>query len=286
MVVAAVSQPARQQEQRHALVAGDGVAGFVFHARQHHRQRGIWVGAEPLVAVQAPAALGAGIAHRARGGGSHVGAGALLGHEHRALVQVFEHLRGQVGQEFLDQRRIAELAQRARQRVGHRQRAAQAELGLHEQIGERILRRWRHGLVPAEHAAAVRGGGQPEFGEGDALHFHVGGMLVDALRVDAAAGAVAQRRGVLVGHGSQFIEHAASQRAHAFQVRQQVVEQVRGQVERQQRTQFGVGGEQAAALAVGHRMGGGGAVGLGVKCGIAHGAGRHVWSPWRVDRHG
>ncbi|MCY1234097.1 hypothetical protein D9M72_466690 [compost metagenome] len=279
VVVAAIGQLARQQEQRHALVARHGVAGLILHAGQHHRQRGIGVGAEPLVAQQAPAALGRSVAHRAGGGGGDVGAGALLGHEHRALVKIVKDLGGQVGQKAPDQRRVAELAQRARQRVGHRQRAAQAELGLHKQICECILSCWRHGLVPAQHAAPVRRRRQAEFGKGHALHLHIGRMLVDALRIDARASAVGEFGGMAVGHAGQFVEHTAGQRTHALQVRQQVVEQVGWQVERQQRAQVRVGGKQAAALAVGYRVGSGRCGGVGLKCGVAHGAGRHGWSP-------
>jgi hypothetical protein len=89
---------------------------------------------QPVAAV-----VGLARRHRARGGGGHVGAGALFGHEHRALLQRVEVLRRQLRQEALHQRRVAMAAQRARQRIGHRQRAAQAELGLHEQVGQRVL---------------------------------------------------------------------------------------------------------------------------------------------------
>jgi hypothetical protein len=60
-------------------------------------------------------------------------------------------------------------------------------------------------------------------------------MLVDALGIKAGAGAVRQRGRRVIGLVGQFVEHAAGQRAHALEVRQQVVEQVGRQVKRQQR---------------------------------------------------
>ena len=173
MVVRAVRQVARQQEQRHALQAG-----LAFAARQHHGEAGVGVGAEPFVAVDAPAVV---ILARGRDlGGTDVRAGALFGHEHGALAQGIEILAGDLRQHPFDQRRVAELAQRARQRVGHADRAAQAEFSLYEQVAERVLGGGGHRLGPAQHAAAMRQRRQAEFAVGQAFQLDIGGMLVDA----------------------------------------------------------------------------------------------------------
>ena len=258
----AVAQRARQQEQRDALHA----SRRAIDARQHHRQAGVGVGAKPLVAPQAVAAVGIAVsvacagacsaAQRlgARGGGRHVRAGALFGHEHRALAQLVDILRGQPRQVALHQGGRAELAQRARQRIGHRQRAAQPELGLHEQIGQRVLGRRRHGLRPAQHARAVRHCRQPVLAEGDALQLDISRVLDDALRIQPAAGAVFQRRRMLVGRQGQAVEHTAGQPAQVLQVRQQVGVQVGTEVQRQQGLQLGIGVEQVGAVSIGHRV--------------------------------
>ena len=154
-VAAAVVQLARQQEQRHALQAGLRLA-----ARQHHGEAGVGVGAEPLVAAKTPAAVRPRLGHDL--GGADIGARALLGHEHGALAQAVEVQARDLRQHLVDEFRRAELAQRARQRIGHADRAAQAELGLHEQMAERVLGRCRHGLGPAQRAAAMRQRGQAE----------------------------------------------------------------------------------------------------------------------------
>ncbi len=244
-----VVQPSRQQEQRHAGHAGRRAVD----ARQHHRQVGIGVGTEPLVAVQPKAVA---VRRGPRGGGGHIGAGALFGHEHRALMKIVEALRRQPRQVLGDQCRAAELAQRARQRIGHRQRAAKAELGLHEQVGQGVLGRRRQRVGPAEHAAAVRHRRQAVLAEGDALHRHIVGVLDDALQVQARAGTVFQFGRVPVGAGGERIQHPARQAAQALQMGAQVLQQRRLQVQRQQRAQAGVGVEQVAALCVGHRMDG------------------------------
>ncbi|CFN70691.1 Uncharacterised protein [Bordetella pertussis] len=248
MVGAAVGQAARQQEQRHAAQACVRLA-----ARQHHGKAGIRVGAEPLVAMQRPAPVGLRLGgHR---GGADVRAGALFGHEHGALLQLVEILRDDLRQDLFHQRGVAELAQRARQRVRHADRAAQAEFGLHEQMAERVLGRGGHGVRPAEHAAAMRQGRQAELAVGQALQLHIGGMLVDARFVRAGAVPHRQRGRVAVGRHGQFVHAAAGQRAQAIQVRQQVVAEIGGQVAARQAGRIRIGAEQVQAARVGHRAG-------------------------------
>ncbi|MNQ88601.1 hypothetical protein D3C85_1038710 [compost metagenome] len=127
MVVRAVGQVARQEEERHALQAGLRLA-----ARQHHGKARVGIRAEPLVAMNAPGAVGLGFGGHFRG--ADVRPRALFRHEHRALPQRVEILGGDLRQHALDQRGVAELAQRARQRIRHADRAAQAEFRLHEQV--------------------------------------------------------------------------------------------------------------------------------------------------------
>ncbi|VTM08179.1 Uncharacterised protein [Pseudomonas aeruginosa] len=112
----------RQEEQGHALHAFRRALG----AGEDHRQVGVRVGAEPLVAIQLPLAA---LLPRHGTGSRHVGAGGLLGHEHGALEQLVEIPRGQGRQVAFDQFRGAEPAQGTGQRVGHADRAAEAELG-------------------------------------------------------------------------------------------------------------------------------------------------------------
>jgi len=185
---------------------------------------------------------------------NHFGAGRLLGHKHGALGLVLEaHLR-HARPVLLDQGRLAVLAQRARQRVRHGQRAAQAELGLHEQIGQRVLGQRRQLAIPSQHARAVRHDGQAELAIGHALHLHIGRMLDDALRIAPRAVAVLQLGRVAVGGQRPFIDLAAGQGAHALQMGLQVRVHLGRQVQRQQRLQLRIGGVQVAAVAVGHGL--------------------------------
>lgn len=248
MVEAAVFEPARQQEQRHALHAGRAVVG----ACEHHRKVGIGVGAEPLVAAEAPAAIR--LLPRHRRGGRDVGARGLLGHEHRALRKLVEIERGQARQEARDQIGAPELPERARERVGHRDRAAQAELRLHEEIGQHVLDQRRHPALPAQRLIAVRHRGQAEFAEREAFHLDVGRVLDDLLLVQAGARALLQRGRVAVGGAGQVVEQAAREAAQPLEVRLHVGQQVGGQVEREQLVQLGVGAEQVLAVAVGNRV--------------------------------
>ena len=244
-----IVQGTRQQEQRNARHAGRRA----LHPRQHHGQAGIGVGAEPLVAPQA-VAFAIGLGHGARGGGRHIAAGALLGHEHRALQQLVKVLRGQPRQVLGHQRGRSELAQRAGERIGHRQRAAQAELGLHEQVGQRVLGGRGHGRGPVQHTAPVRQRRQPVAAEGHALQLHIGRVLQHRLLVQAGAGAVLQRGRVVVGGVGQAVQHAAGQRPQLLQVGLQVLQQVGRQVQRQEPGQVGVAVVQVHAVLVGHRV--------------------------------
>ena len=131
-VALAVGRPARHQEAGDAGVGlGEDEEGVA------HRRR-----AEPLVADELVLGPGpAAVQRRRRGGvGAHVGAALLLGHRHpaeraalaggrqRALVVVE---REEARLPLLGQLRL--LAQRRDRRVGHRDRAADAALGLHQQ---------------------------------------------------------------------------------------------------------------------------------------------------------
>ena len=131
-VALAVGGPARHQE------AGDPRLGLGEDEESvAHRRR-----AEPLVADQLVLRAGPAAVQRRRGRrvGAHVGAALLLGHRHpaegaalalggqRSLVVVEREeallpLGGELGL----------LAQRRDRRVGHRDRAADAALGLHQQ---------------------------------------------------------------------------------------------------------------------------------------------------------
>ncbi|MNQ69238.1 hypothetical protein D3C85_838230 [compost metagenome] len=248
MVVRAVGQVARQQEQRHALQAGLRLA-----ARQHHGVARVRVGAEPFVAMDAPGAV---VLRFGRDfGGADVRPRALFRHEHGALAQRVEILGGDLWQHALDQRGVAELAQGARQRVRHADRAAQAEFGLHEQVAERVLGGGRHGLGPAQHAAPVRQRGQAKFAVCQPLELYIGRMLVDPGLVGAGAAAHGQGGRMLVRGGGQLVHDAARQLAQPFQMGQQVGVQRGGQVALAERGRVRVGVEQVQATGI--RNGGG-----------------------------
>ena len=253
-VGAAVGQGAWQQEKRNAFHAGRSAFG----AGQHHGQCSIGVGAEPFVAVQPPRLLGGARLAVVRAGqgdrGRDVRACALLGHEHGALRQRVQVLGGQVGQVALHQFRPTVLAQGAGERIGHRQRAAQSELGLHKQVGQRVFDGGRHGLVPAQHTGAVRHGRQAELAECQPLHFHIVRVFEDALGIDAGARAVLQRGRVQVCAVRQPVQFTASQLAQPVQVGLQMGHQFGRQVQRQQAREFGVVGVGVGAGAVGHRV--------------------------------
>ena len=106
---AAVVQRARQQEQRDAFHA----CGVAIHMREHHRKFCVGVGAEPLVARDAPRAIRVGAGHGLRVG--DVGARGLLGHEHGALCLLVKIERQELRQVFFNQLRRAEFFQRARE---------------------------------------------------------------------------------------------------------------------------------------------------------------------------
>ena len=224
-------------------------------AREHHREARVGVRAEPLVAGQSVRAVGA-LARERRGAGD-VGPRALLGHEHRALVQRIKVERGDQRQHPLHQRRVAVAAQRARERVGHRHRTAQPELGLHKQVGQRVLGRGRHRFVPAEHAAAVRHRREPELAERDALELDVGRVLDDARLVGAAPRAHRQRRRVLVRDRRELVEAPACEPAQPVEVRREVLEELARQVGREQRRRHRVGAVEVDAARIGDGVGAG-----------------------------
>ena len=239
----AVGQQPRQEEQRQALGAGRRAIG----ARKNEGHARIGIRAEPLVAVEQPV-LSRG--HRARQRGAHIRARALFGHEHRALRQYIHVLRGEARQVARGERRVCELGDRARGGVGHRQRAAHPEFGLHVDVGQRIFDRGRHLVGPAQHAAAMRHRRQTVLAERNLLEAAVARVLLDPLRHLAVAPAVVQDRRVLVGGEREIVERSARQCAQSFEVRQQVGEQLRLEVEREQAAIRRVGREEVGAVRV------------------------------------
>ncbi|MET3820203.1 hypothetical protein ABID76_002847 [Burkholderia ambifaria] len=184
-------------------------------------------------------------AHRARRDAADVGAGRLLGHEHRALEQRVEIARREPRQVVLDERRFAETAQRARERVGHADRAAQPEFRLHEQERQRVLdeRRHRLGLVAQRR--------EPEFGIRDAFERDVRRVLVDPLHGLAAPVAMFEHGRMLVRARRPFVEFARHARAECMQLRFESCVLGGAEVQPQQRAEIGIGREEIDAPAVG-----------------------------------
>ncbi len=164
--------------------------------RQQHDQSAVGGGAEPFVAEDAPlAVLEPGLDLDV----ADVGAARLFGHELGAgdhvLVLVGGHAREIARAGF----RIGVLADQVGRGVGGADRAHQPELGLHEQVLDGVFDQRPHRLRPAEGAGLVGHAVEREVLVGHALHFLVGGMVLDPVLVAAEAVAVVQHRRVAVG---------------------------------------------------------------------------------------
>ena len=247
----AIGQGARQQKERDAFEAGVGVGRFA--AGQHHGKTGVRVGAEPLVALQRPARVRALL--RKGGGAGHIRPRALLGHEHRTLVQGIEVEGGEQRQAAFDEFGLAIAAQRAGERVGHRDRAAQTEFGLHQQIGQGIFGGSRHELRPAEHARAMRHRRQTEIAIGDALHLDIGRMLDDPRFVGTAPVAHRQGRRVLVADRGELVERPAGQRPEPVEMRLEMRKKRRWQIEPEERCGHRICPIEVAAAGIGDGIG-------------------------------
>jgi len=103
--------------------------------------------------------------------------------------------------------------------VGHADRTHQPELGLHEQILQRIFGYRGQRAIHPKRAGAMAHGVKLEIAERDFLHFAVGRMIVDPVLVAAEPIACVQDRRVLVGGPRQFVEPAARQRTEVMEMR-------------------------------------------------------------------
>ena len=142
---------ARQQEERRRI---SGRARRVGGAGEHHGQGGIRHSNRTICPpVSAPGAVIAP-ASAVTVGRADIGAGALLGHEHRALVERCRRRPGSVRAGRW--RAIRSVGRRsACEACGSRLSVMltgqmQAELGLREEIGQQVFGRRRHGGGPAE----------------------------------------------------------------------------------------------------------------------------------------
>jgi hypothetical protein len=192
------------------------------------------------------------------GGGADIGARSHFGHEHGALHEGVQILGGEAGDVAVDEVPGAESVDDARSRVGHRDGAVEAELGLGEEEGESIFSGVREGARPAERGA-MRDGGKGEIGEADALHFTISGVVVNGLDIAAVSVAVEQDGWVLVGYGGQIVESAAGQGAEAGIIRAKVLEQIGIEAEAESRNEVGIVIEEVKSAVVAGQKGGGGA---------------------------
>ena len=210
--------------------------------------------AEPLLAVDLPALDPVGADADALGLGlqrSDVGAAGLLRHQLRALHHVGRVLAQQpVHQEALEFGRGVGLHREVR-RVGHRDRAHQAELALHEEIGDGVFHQRMGRLRHAEHACAMAHRVHAEFLVGDLLHLAIGGVVVDPVLVTAEAVARLQHRDVAVSDHRQLVEAAAGQRAQAFEMRCHLLAQARLHVEPHQVLELPVDRIEVLAMNIG-----------------------------------
>lgn len=243
MVARAVRQRLRQQEQGEPVDAVRRAVG----AREHHCEIGVGVRAEPFVAVQPPhgVAVRVGVACGARRDPADVRAGCLLRHEHRALVQRVEVARCEHRQIARHQFAIAEAAQRARQRVGHADRAAQSEFRLHEQKGQCVLDERRRGVrLMAERR-------EPELRIRDAFERDVCRILVDPLHGLTTPIAMLEHRRMFVRARRPFIELGRHARAERAKLRFEFGVVRIAEMQPQQRAEIGIDGEEIEAPAVG-----------------------------------
>ena len=126
--------------------------------------------------------------------------------------------------------------------VGHADRAHQPELGLHEQILQRVFGDRRQRAIHAERAGAMAHGVKLEIAERDVLHLAVGRVVVDPVLVAAETVARVQHRRMLVGDPGEFVEPAAGQRAETIEVRLKPAKIIRFQIKLQQIAQAAIDG--------------------------------------------
>ncbi len=223
-VAAAIFQPARQGKQCESL----GACWRAFRPRQQQRDIRVGVRAEPFVAEQPPYAV---LAARDGFDRADVGAAGTFGHELRALPHrrdvAGQHLR----QQIILQLGAGEFANEMDRGVGHADRAHQPELGLHEQILQRIFGDCGQRAIHVECAGAMAHGVELEIAERDRFHFAIGRMVIDPVLVAAEAIPCIQDRRVLVGGPGEFIQPAAGQRAEAVEMRLEPLKIVRFEIE-------------------------------------------------------
>jgi len=150
--------------------------------------------------------------------------------------------------------------------VGDADRAHQAELGLHEQILQRVFGDRRQRTIHAERAGAMAHGVELEIAKGDLLHFAIGAVIVDPVLVAAEAVARMEHWRMLVGDAGEFIEPAAGQGAEPIEMRLEFCEIARREIERQQVAQAAVDRIEILARAIRSDTGGGAIGGIGERC--------------------
>jgi hypothetical protein len=208
-------------------VPGRGALG----AREEHDDRGVGIGAEPLLAGEPPArALG----RRDRREPADVGAALLLRHELGTLGEPRHVGLGEPVEVRRLERRVPEARQEHGRAVGDIDRTAEAELGLIEEIGERVLGDGGVGRGPAEDARAVRHGVDAELPVGDALELSVRRVVLDPLLVAPEPVAVVQDRHVPVGQARAVVQLVARERAQAVEMRLDMTSERRGKVDLEQ----------------------------------------------------
>ena len=131
--------------------------------------------------------------------------------------------------------------------VGDADRTHQSELGLHEQILQRVFGDRGQRAIHAQRAGAMAHGVELEIAERDFLHFAIGRMVVDPVLVAAKAVPGVQNRRVLVGDPRQFIEPAARQRAEAIEMRLQPPKIIRLQIQTEKIAQAAIDSRRNSA---------------------------------------
>jgi len=208
-VAAAVGQQAWDQEEaqptrtrRRALGTGQG-----------QDEVGADVGAEPLVAVKTPGRV---VASRRRGRGAQVRAAHPLGQEHGAGVPLIVVEARQARHVARDEVGRGVFIEHAGQDVGHGERAADAALGLQEEVHGGELVQLRGGAGQATEAGTVTHRRDPG-AVGQPLELVVGGVegdVVDALaapvvgfeRGRVALGDLVQRCDLLGADAAPLVE--------------------------------------------------------------------------------
>ena len=134
--------------------------------------------------------------------------------------------------------------------VGDADGTHQSELRLHEKVLQGVFGDGRQWLARPKRAAAMTHGVKLKVAEGNALHFAIGGVIVDPVLVAAEPVACVQHRRVLVGGSGELVQPATGELAEAIEVRVEPPKIIRLKVDLQQIAQPAIGRIEVLSRAI------------------------------------